>query len=118
MSQYARSERPPLGGDHSAALAWFETELSALGLAASGEVELAKERPWATVFRAETTGGVVWLKLPAAGTRFEVGLYALMHQIAPAHVLEPLAIDVERSWIVLPDGGWLLRSFNDTAHLG
>jgi hypothetical protein len=108
MSQYARTERPPLGGDHTAALGWLQAQLSGLGLAGSGPVELAKERPWATVFRAETTGGVVWLKLPAAGTRFEVGLYALMHRIAPAHVLEPLAIDVERAWIVLPDGGSLL----------
>lgn len=113
MNQYARSERAPLGGDYAEALAWFDQQLADHGLALTAPVEIAKERPWATVFRAETDGGVLWLKLSGAGTRFEVGLYELMHRIAPDHVLEPVALDVERAWIVLPDGGRLLADQTD-----
>lgn len=117
MNQYARSERTPLGGDYTAALDWFDQQLAAHGLALTAPVEMAKERPWATVFRAETSGGVLWLKLSGAGTRFEVGLYDLMNQIAPEHVLEPVALDVERAWIVLPDGGRLLADQTDADRL-
>jgi hypothetical protein len=117
MSQYARSEREPLDGDYSAALDWFDQQLAAHGLALTAPVELAKERAWATVFRAETSGGVLWLKLSGAGTRFEIGLYDLMHRIAPEHVLEPVALDVDRAWIVLPDGGPLLADQTDAERL-
>ncbi|MFL6098779.1 MAG: phosphotransferase [Actinomycetales bacterium] len=117
MNQYARTERSPLGGDYTAALDWFDRQLAAHGLTLAAPVELAKERDWATVFRAETSGGVLWLKLSGAGTRFEVGLYDLMHRIAPEHVLEPLALDVDRAWIVLPDGGPLLADQTDAERL-
>ena len=69
------------------------------------------------MFSATTDQGVVWLKLSGAGTRFEVGLYELMHRVAPAHVLEPIALDVERAWIVLPDGGPLLADQTDRERL-
>jgi Phosphotransferase enzyme family len=102
---------------YAAALTWFDDRLTALGVQRLAEPELAKERPWATVFSARTDGGLVWLKLSGAGTRFEVGLYELMHRIAPEHVLEPLALDVERAWIILPDGGPLLADQTDEARL-
>ena len=57
--------------------------------------------------------GVCGSRSRAPGPRFEVGLYELLHRIAPAHVLEPLAIDVDRAWIVLPDGGPLLADQSD-----
>jgi hypothetical protein len=45
------------------------------------------------------------LKAAAPGTAFEVGLYELLARVAPDRVLTPIATDVERGWIVLPDGG-------------
>src|SRR5262245_45392293 len=47
----------------------------------------------------------MWFKAAGPGTAFEVGLYELLHQVAPDHVLPPLATDTERGWLVLPDGG-------------
>jgi Phosphotransferase enzyme family len=44
-------------------------------------------------------------KAAAPGTAFEAGLYELLARVAPAMVLEPLAVDRERAWILLPDGG-------------
>jgi Phosphotransferase enzyme family len=117
MDPYAQTQPGLLGGDYVSALAWLDEQLTQHGLLLTAPVEIAKERPWATVFRAETSGGVLWLKLSGAGTRFEVGLYELMHHIAPEHVLEPVALDAERAWILLPDGGRLLAHQTDPERL-
>ena len=47
----------------------------------------------------------VWMKAAGPGTAFEAGLYALLSEVAPSAVLAPLAVDVERGWMLLPDGG-------------
>jgi hypothetical protein len=48
---------------------------------------------------------VVWLKAPGPYTVFEIGLYELLHRAAPDRILDPLATDTERGWMLLPDGG-------------
>ena len=87
------------------AVTWLDAVLAAAGIERTGDVEQPHLRPWATALCAPTTRGRVWLKAPGPGTRFEVGLYAVLARVAPQHVLEPLAVDVERGWLVLPDGG-------------
>src|SRR4051794_21439991 len=87
------------------ATAWVDDRLAEAGLTRTAPVELFRERPWATVCRALTTGGMVWLKLPARQTAFEVGLYALLERVAPEHILVPLGTDVVRGRLLLPDGG-------------
>lgn len=87
------------------AVAWLDEQLAAAGLERTGEVAQPNLRPWATVLRAPTAQGPVWLKAAAPGTAFEVGLYRLLHEVVPDYVLTPIAADVTRGWIVLPDGG-------------
>jgi hypothetical protein len=91
-----------------AATAWFDESLAAQGIRRLGELSVARVRPWATVLWTDTTAGVTWFKACGPGTAFEVPLYELAHRIVPEHVLKPLAVDVGRSWIVLPDGGPIL----------
>lgn len=113
-------DQPPLeyaDQGYAAALGWLDEQLTSAGIRRTAEPVLAKERPWASVFSADTDRGRVWLKLSGAGTRFEVGLYAVLHDIAPEHVLEPIALDLERAWIVLPDGGPLLADDMDEDRL-
>jgi hypothetical protein len=62
-------------------------------------------RPWATVLRAPTAGGPVWMKAAGSGTAFEVPLYRVLAREVPERVLTPIAWDVERAWLLLPDGG-------------
>jgi hypothetical protein len=98
------------------AVAWLDDRLAAAGIERTGPVEQPRVRPWATVLRAPTTGGDVWLKAAGPGTAFEVGLYELLARVVPDRVLAPLAVDVDRSWIVLPDGGPpLAERFPDAA---
>lgn len=88
-----------------AATDWIDEQLIAHGLERTGRVTQTHLRPWSTVLRADTTGGPVWLKAPAPGTASEVPLYAILARVVPDHILVPLATDLDRSWLLLPDGG-------------
>lgn len=87
------------------ATAWADERLAEHGLERTGAVEQPHLRSWATVLRIPTSGGPVWLKAPGAGTAFEVPLYPLLLAAAPDQVLHPLAIDPDRRWLLLRDGG-------------
>jgi hypothetical protein len=87
------------------AVAWLDEQLAVAGIERTGEIEQPHVRPWATVLRAPTREGPVWLKAAGPGTAFEVRLYELLARVTPARVLTPIATDSARGWIVLPDGG-------------
>ena len=87
------------------ATAWMDARLDEHGIARTGPVEQPRVRPWATVLRAETSGGVVWMKACGPENAFEAGLYEVLEAAAPKQVLAPLGVDAERAWLLLPDGG-------------
>ena len=87
------------------ATGWIDRRLAEAGVIRVGEVEQTRVRPWATVLRAPTTDGDVWMKAGGAATAFEAGLYELLARVAPGDVLVPLAVDAPRGWMLLPDGG-------------
>jgi hypothetical protein len=87
------------------AVSWLDEQLAAAAIKRTGEVEQPHVRPWATALRVPTSHGPVWLKAAGPGTAFEVRLYQLLQRVVPGHVLTPIAVDVTRGWIVLPDGG-------------
>lgn len=89
----------------TAALAWLDARLDDVGALRTGSPTQPRVRPWATVLSAPTTLGTVWLKAMAPGTAFEARLYPLLVRLVPEHVLHPLAVDVDRGWLLLPDGG-------------
>src|SRR5688500_14067863 len=84
---------------------WIDRRLAEAGLERTGEVEQPRVRPWATVLRAPTTGGIVWMKAAGPARAFEAGLSGLLAREAPEDVLAPLAVDAPRGWMLLPDGG-------------
>ena len=71
----------------------------------TGPVEQQHVRPWSTVLRVPTADGPVWFKAANRDTGFEPALYALLERVAPERILTPLAVDEERRWLLLPDGG-------------
>ena len=85
----------------TAAVEWIDDQ----GVERTGEVEQPHLRPWATVLRVPTRNGPLWFKACSADTAFEAALYELLARVVPDKVLVPLAVDVERAWILLPDGG-------------
>ncbi|MDD7933903.1 phosphotransferase [Actinomycetospora straminea] len=86
-------------------LAWIA---DVTGLRPVGEVT-QRHRAWSTVLRVPTADGPVWLKEPVTGMAAEVGLHALLARVAPDAVATPLAVDVERHRLLLPDTGPSVR---------
>src|SRR5439155_8812326 len=75
-----------------------------------GEIEQPHVRPWSTALRVPTPDGIVWFKASAAALAHDGPVTAALARIRPDAVLTPLALDVERGWSLLPDGGKTLRS--------
>lgn len=84
---------------------WLDDRLAEAGIERTGDVEQPRVRPWATVLRAPTTRGPVWLKAAAHTTAAEIALYEILYDVVPRFVLPPIATDIARGWIILPDGG-------------
>src|SRR5687768_7148884 len=75
----------------------------------SGDLEVVKERPWSFVVKVPTKDGVFWFKENRGATRYEASLMRALAQWAPGRVLQPVAIDAEKGWSLLPHGGQTLR---------
>jgi hypothetical protein len=88
---------------------WVEEQLSRLGLRQTGPAKQDRSYPWSTVIEVPASDGSVWYKATARARHQEAALYEVLVRRAPDHVLHPLALDVERGWLLLPDGGQTLR---------
>ncbi|MER7420510.1 phosphotransferase [Micromonospora peucetia] len=91
-----------------AALDWIGDRLGQHGQRVVGPVE-PRVRPWSLVWRVPTDTGDVWFKANNPGTRHEAALLAALARLAPGRVLDPIAVDADRGWSLLPDGGRTLR---------
>jgi hypothetical protein len=91
------------------AVGWAADRLAEQGHVIAGEPEQTHVRPWSTVLRLPTGDGAFWVKANAIGTAHEGPLIEALARWSPGHVLEPLAIDARRGWLLLPDGGTTLR---------
>ncbi len=83
---------------------WIRSQVAVLG-----EIEQPHVRPWSTVLRVPSDGEVLWFKAVGEGHGFEVPLTAILARVHPAAVPELLALDVDRGWMLMRDGGTRLR---------
>ncbi|MER5814571.1 MULTISPECIES: phosphotransferase [Streptomyces] len=97
------------------ALAWIAENLAAHGLAETAPRSV-RLRPWSVLVRLTVTGpGPVWFKAVPPAAAFEAGLTDALARWVPDHVLTPLAVEVERGWVLTPDGGPVLAEVLDGA---
>ncbi|MFE0924477.1 aminoglycoside phosphotransferase family protein [Streptomyces mutabilis] len=102
----------------AAALDWVADGLGACGLRPTGEWRL-RLRPWSVLARLSVEGrDAVWFKANPPASAFEGALTAALARWAPGHTLEPLAVDADRGWSLLPDGGPLFRDVLDRRAAG
>lgn len=94
---------------------WIHDRLRALGMPPSGPVERLRVRPWSVHLRVPAGAGPVWFKANIAASAYEAGLVAGLAAWAPGSVVTPLAVDVERGWMLNPDGGRTMRDASDLA---
>jgi hypothetical protein len=86
--------------DRVAAERWIRSYV-----APAGEIEVAYERPWATVLRVPLDGTSAWFKACAPVQAFEPRLTASLFARWPDRVAEVLAHDDDRGWLLLADAG-------------
>ena len=81
----------------------------------TGEIELVHDRAWATVYRVPVAGdGAVWFKACKPAQAFEPRLTAELYSRWPDRIVEVLAHDVERAWLLLADGGTPIGGFGNS----
>ncbi len=97
----------------AAAVDWAAASLAARGLRPTGEWRV-RSRPWSVLARLSVQGrDAVWFKANPPASAFEGPLTTALARWAPGHTLEPIAVDADRGWSLLPDGGPLLRDVLD-----
>jgi hypothetical protein len=91
------------------ASAWIHAELERHGIGVNGAIEQPHLRPWSTVLRAPTTGGDYYFKATSPLLAHEPALTHWLAQRRPDCVAPVLAVDAQRGWMLMPDGGTTLR---------
>ena len=86
--------------DRALAESWIRSHVEPIG-----EIEVAHERPWATVLRVPHADGVAWFKACAPVQAFEPRLTSSLFARWPDRVAEVLAHDEDRAWLLLADAG-------------
>ncbi|TDD44576.1 aminoglycoside phosphotransferase family protein [Kribbella antibiotica] len=89
------------------ATGWLVEQLDRLGIRETGEGRV-RLRPWSVIVRVEAAKPLCFKANPP-GSAFEPVLTSRLAELIPDHVLTPYAVNVERAWSLLPDGGQLLR---------
>src|SRR5690348_9243000 len=96
--------------DWSQALAWIDDTLTGAGLRPTGPAEQTRVRPWSVLAKVPVGPRTVWFKANGHCSTYEARLLDALARWAPGRVLEPIAIDAQRGWSLLPDGGQTLRA--------
>jgi hypothetical protein len=66
--------------------------------------------PWSVIAAIPIAGGTVWFKASPPASSFEPALTVALADWSPGSALVPLAVDSDRAWMLLPDGGHTLAS--------
>ncbi|HEX4700171.1 MAG TPA: phosphotransferase [Actinomycetes bacterium] len=94
---------------------WVATQLDRADVVVTGASDHPRSSPWSTILTFPTDRGTVWFKANAVGMRHEAALYEVLLRRSPQHVLEPVASDPDRGWLLLPDGGSTMRAVEGAA---
>ncbi|WP_188079074.1 aminoglycoside phosphotransferase family protein [Actinotalea subterranea] len=92
------------------ATAWVRSVLAARGEAVRGDLVAHRVRFWSAVLTVPTDHGTRWFKATNPGQAFEAPLLDRLGDLAPEHVVRPLAVDAAQGWLLLPDAGPTLRA--------
>jgi len=86
------------------AVAWIRERVEV-----TGEIEQPHVYWWSTVLRVPTASGDVWFKACHPSHGFEPALTVELARLRPQRVIEVLAADPQRGWMLTADAGARLR---------
>jgi hypothetical protein len=90
--------------------AWIGAELEQRRIRVAGTIEQPHLRPWSTVLRVPTSAGDHFFKATSPLLAHEPALTQWLAEQRPDCIAPVLAVDRERGWMLMPDGGTTLRS--------
>lgn len=88
---------------------WIERTLQGQAIRLTGPIDQVHQVPWSTVLRVPTSEGDVYFKAPMSVLVHEAALTQALSQWRPDCSLPLLAVELERGWMLVPDGGTRLR---------
>lgn len=88
---------------------WICDELAAQAITITGPIDQFHIRPWSTVMRIPTGQGDVYFKASASVAVHDTAVTQTIFHYRPDTIPPVLAIDFERGWLLLADGGLRLR---------
>lgn len=95
------------------AYGWIEETLRDRGLTRTGEIEQPRIRFWSTQLIVPTDAGRLWFKENCPSQAHESALVAVLAELVPDRVVEPIAVQPERGWLLSPDAGPTLRRLGE-----
>jgi hypothetical protein len=81
----------------------------------AGELEQLHLRPWSTVLRVPTADGDLLFEAVWSDSMFEPALTMLLAKLRPERIVEPVAVDPDRGWMLSRDAGMRLRELVHSA---
>jgi len=96
--------------------AWIGARLGAMGAHLTGPIAQIHDRPWSTVLRVPTDRGDLFFKASTPALRHEAGIVAFLAGRHPEVIPAPLAVDLERGWMLMADAGIRLRELVAAEH--
>jgi Phosphotransferase enzyme family len=90
-------------------LAWGQQQLQRINVTEYFAATLIKQRAWSTVWKLESPTGRYYLKAAAPGFDVEAPLLATLCRWQPASIVELIAADITRGWMLTRDAGRMLH---------
>ncbi|MGZ9223172.1 MAG: aminoglycoside phosphotransferase family protein [Anaerolineales bacterium] len=90
--------------------AWIHLEAERNSIRVTGEIEQPHAYAWSTVMRVPSSDGTLFFKATAGETVYEAVLTQKLARWFPDCMPDLIAVDTERGWMLIRDGGDQLRA--------
>lgn len=90
--------------------AWIHLEAERNSIHLTGEIEQPHAYAWSTVMRVSSSEGTLFFKATAGETVYEAALTQKLARWFPDCMPDLIAVDTERGWMLMRDGGEQLRA--------
>ncbi|MDX1378028.1 MAG: phosphotransferase [Anaerolineales bacterium] len=89
---------------------WIRAEASRHSIQITGEIEQPHIRHWSTVMKIPSSEGSLYFKATAGETVYEIALTEKLAEWSPENLPDLIAVDTKRGWMLMRDGGEMLRA--------
>jgi len=89
---------------------WIQIETKRQSIRITGTIEQPHVYPWSTVLHVPTSEGILFFKATAPQTLYEAVLTQSLATWYPDCMPELVAVDTARGWMLMRDGGEMLRA--------